>query len=339
MKLNLQDIKGITLGAVRVTQEDDGFHFFRFTEEQQALYKIRSEDFYNKTFCTSGVKFFFRTNSRFLKIKATVSTLPGSTRQFFAFDVFVNGQKIDSMNNYNDAETSEQFINAQLPMGEFKKEFSLGEGEKDVEVYLPWSVKAVVEEISLDDNAFVESIKPEKTLLCFGDSITQGYDALSPSCKYVTRLANFLDAQEYNKGIGGEYFFPELSGAMEEFVPDYITVAYGTNDWTGREGTLVRQTCSKFFANLTKSYPTSKIFVITPIWRKDYQQGTLFGEFHGMEKLIRELVEQYQNVKVVRGFELIPHDEKYFGDEILHPNNQGFEKYFENLLKEIESYL
>ena len=71
----------------------------------------------------------------------------------------------------------------------------------------------------------------KKRILCFGDSISQGYDALYPSNQYTPQLAKLLDAEEYNKAIGGEIFRPELALARDDFEPEYITVAYGTNDW------------------------------------------------------------------------------------------------------------
>ena len=45
----------------------------------------------------------------------------------------------------------------------------------------------------------------------------------------------------------------------EDFQPDLITVAYGTNDW--RHGTKARfeKECKGFFHNLRNSYPDTKI--------------------------------------------------------------------------------
>ena len=48
----------------------------------------------------------------------------------------------------------------------------------------------------------------------------------------TARLADALGAEEVNKAIGGECFFPELAATKEDFQPEYITVAYGTNDWS-----------------------------------------------------------------------------------------------------------
>ena len=42
MKLNIEQIRAISCGAVRVEETDFGVSFFRFTKEQEEMYKERS---------------------------------------------------------------------------------------------------------------------------------------------------------------------------------------------------------------------------------------------------------------------------------------------------------
>ena len=266
MNLNLSQIKEITLGAIRIEENESGFNFYRFTKEQEELYKNRSAEFYMKSFATSGVRMHFHTNSETLFLRTDV--IPGSSRSYFAFDVLVNGEKIDTLANFSDLELPSHYAYISYPIGEFSKEFQLGEGEKDVCIYFPWSAKATVKEITLDDNSFIKPIKPSKKILCFGDSITQGYDSLSPSKKYISRVANMLDAEEFNKAIGGEVFFPELAATKEDFEPDYITVAYGTNDWARGTREDFEKNCKEFFFNFIINYShISKINCVIIIYK------------------------------------------------------------------------
>ena len=334
MKLNLQTIQAITLGAVRVTQEEDGIHFYRFTSRQEELYKNRCDEFYLKSFATSGIQLSFQTDSQSLFLKVEVA--PGSSRRYFAFDVFVNGEKIDALDNYSDLDLPENYASIPASLGKFEKTFSLGSGSKTVCIYLPWSVQATIQEMRLDAGSVVTPVKPAKKLLCLGDSITQGYDALSPSNKYASRLARFLDAEEYNKAIGGEVFFPELVREKENFEPDYITVAYGTNDWNSSTESEFIQNCTAFFENLHANYPQTKTIVITPLWRKEKEEYRVFGEFANIEKRIRNTVQKYENMTVISGFDLVEPDAKWFGDLRLHPSDHGFQQYFENLVKYIQ---
>lgn len=334
MKLDLNKIREITLGANRVEEEQDGFHFYRFTPRQEALYKERSDDFYKKVFATSGIQLSFKTSSENLFIKANVFS--GSSRTYFSFDLFVNGEKVDTLNNFEDAELTGDYTTIPFPVGEVKKRFSLGKGEKSVALYFPWSAKTVLKEISLDDGASVLPIKPKHKLLCFGDSITQGYDAVYPSNKYVSLLAKRLDAEEHNKAIGGEIFFPGLAAEKENFEPDYITVAYGTNDWGRCIEQEFSENCKEFFVNLKANYPNAKIFVITPIWRKDYEQDRVFGKFEKVAKIIEDVAGGFENVTVIHGFSFVDHDEQFFADLRLHPNDKGFGQYFEALARQIK---
>lgn len=334
MKLNFEQIKKITMGAVSVEYENSMISLKRFTPEQEELYKATNQDFYNKTFSTAGIKFSFRTNSQSLFLK--LNTMPSSSRKYFSVDVFVNGKVIDFIDNFSDMELPQDYTKVEFPLGEFSKNFQLGEGEKTVCIHLPWSVKTLVEEISVDDNAFIEGIRPRKTLLAYGDSITHGYDALRPSNRYIAKLADLLCAEEVNKAIGGEQFFPELAKLKDEFVPDYITVAYGTNDWNCTDEETFKHNCRAFYTTLAQNYLDSKIFAITPIWRKEMTEYRKFGDFKKVELDIKSAVADLENITVISGFDFVPKKEEYFADLRLHPNDDGFEHYVANLYEKIK---
>lgn len=337
MDLCVSQIRQITIGAVRVEETENAIHFHRFTKQQEALYKKRSDDFYRKAFATSGIRMRFRTNSKTLFLRT--ETTAGSSRSYFAFDLFVNGVKIDTLDNFSGIDIPREYSTLKLPLGEYAKEFDLGIGDKEVCIYFPWSVKATVKKLVVDDGAYIEPTKPSKKMLCFGDSITQGYDALYPSNKYITRLANMLDAEEYNKAIGGEIFFPELASTKEDFEPDYILVAYGTNDWKSCTREAFTHNCKEFLYNLSNNYRNSKIFVLTPIWRKEMDEITVFGKFESVAEIIQKHAAAYDNISVIHGFDFVPQNENLFADLRLHPNDKGFEHYYENLSKRVKGIL
>ncbi len=337
MKLNLSQIKNISLGAVRIEETESGIQFYRFTKQQEALYKKRSDVLYGRTFTTSGVQIRFKTDSKRLFLEAEICS--GTGRTYFSFDVFVNGEKIDTLDNFSHERVPDDYTKASFPLGVYAKEFYLGDGEKEVCIYFPWSVNAVVKELILDDDSFIKSSKPSKKMLCFGDSITQGYDALHPCNKYISQLANMLDAEEYNKAIGAEIFFPELAAAKDDFSPDYITVAYGTNDWNRCSKEEFTCNCREFFRNLRQNYPSVKILAITPIWRKEMHEAKPFGDFEGLWEIIQKQAADFDNISVIQGLDLVPPDEKLYGDSRLHPNDRGFAVYFENLAKSIKDFL
>jgi hypothetical protein len=63
------------------------------------------------------------------------------------------------------------------------------------------------------------------------------------------------------------------------------------------------------------------------------------GSFSELTTVITEISNKYKNTFVIPGVDLIPHSEDLFGDLILHPNDKGFEYYYENLLCSIKKLL
>ena len=331
MNLSKSQIESITLGAAEILQTDAGLCFRRFTQEQMEMYAQRNKEYYLRARSASGIQLRFCTNSTKMLFSAVISR--GSSRSRFVLEVYVNGKRIGLIGNHENGSVPAAYDAIELPLGAFSKEFDLGEGEKEVCIYLPWSAMVELQELCLDDGAWFEPVKPGKKLLCFGDSITQGYDTLYPSAKYATQLAKLLDAEERNKGVGGEIYFPELAKTKEDYDPDYITVAYGSNDWNKSDLATFRSNCTQFFENLCENYPNARIYVITPIWRSDCETPHKVGEFALLEQVIRTVTAPYAHITVIPGFDLVAHDENYFADRRLHPNDEGFRCYFENLTK------
>lgn len=321
MNLTYEKIVSIAQGVAYVEQTEEGIQFHRFTKAQERGYE--NSEFYSKTYATAGVRLHFKTDSRLLHMK--VLTCMGSSRNIFAHDILVNGKYIGSLKN---------------PVGEccgvFEKTFALGEGTKDVCIHFPWSVCSILKEFHLDDGSFVEPVKKEKRIIIFGDSITQGYDAMNPMNRYAANLADFLEAEELNKAIGGEVFCPWLADLKDDIEPDYISVAYGTNHWHQSTPEQFRTLCEEFYGKLVANYPNAKVFSLTPIWRKDRTDITRFESFEEIGEIIADVVKKYDKVTCISGRNFIPEDETLFSDRYLHPNDEGFKYYSESVIKAIE---
>lgn len=325
MKLTRTQIQAITKGAERITEQDGAVSFFRFTQAEEELYKKRNQDFYQKSFATAGIRLEFFTDSRHLSLSVRVSS--GSSRKFFSHDVLVNGKLIGSLSS---RETN---------TGLFSDSFDLGLGEKQVCVYLPWSVASKILSLELDDGATLTPVKKSRKMLIYGDSITQGYDALRPPRAYAARLTDALDAEAFNKAIGGEVFCAPLAELAESRELDVITVAYGTNDFSRGDFERFEGHASAFYRTLAKKYPSAKIFAITPIWRADYEKDTGFGEFFRVRETISRIADTLDNVTVIDGFDFVPKNPSYFADLRLHPNDEGFDLYADALIREIQQHL
>ena len=334
MQLSFAQLESIATGAVSVIEEPMGVRFYRFTREQFTLYENRNEKFFQKSKTPSGIKLCFRTDSTSLYLRFLVEGHIGAS--FMAFDVFVDGEMIGSLNNFEGVQFPRNYLKTEFPIGEFSGSFQLGEGEKTVTVHLPWNGYPYLQELSLDDGATLIPVKPDKKLLALGDSITYGNAAMHPSDRYVARLCEALGAEEWNKGIGGEFFFPELATTRETFQPDYILVAYGTNDWRKHPRDVFFSDVKAFFENLEKTYPNIPKIVVTPIWRKNHDAQTDFSSMDEVREGIRLAAQVCTGVTIVDGLGLVPQDVEYFGDYGCHPNGRGFECFFQNLWAQIK---
>lgn len=336
MKLNFTEINDITQGAVRIAENDGVFKFYRFSEEQENLY-LKNPDLLRKTFSTAGIQMEFKTDGDSIYLK--VNTFEGTTRTYFSYDIFVNDKLIGCLKNFSDNERIFGNPTKHFPLGKFEKEFDLGVGEKVVRIVFPWSVVSEIEELRISGATFVEPVIKNKTIIMYGDSITHGYDALHPSQSYSVRLAHAINAQLYNKAIGGEFFCPKLAKLKDSFVPDYITVAYGTNDWNKSHKDHFINRCGEFFSELSKNYPSTKIFAISPIWRKNFEEKRDFVNFGEVEKIISDICTEFENIDFISGWDFVPHNEKYFADLELHPNDEGFGLYFDALYNVLKKKL
>ena len=333
MKLSYEDIKAATRGAEKVSFENGEFRFFRFNDKEIDFYK--TSEFYTKVFATSDVEIEFETDAKSIFFKG-YTEVAVSYRTWYAIEVFVNGERIGVIQNFEGQMTEEKLF-AEFPLGDFEKSFELGAGKKTVRIVFPQFAAVALTELELVGAELFSPVKPKKKMFFYGDSISQGYDTHFPSNKYTALTARALNVEGYNKAIGGEVFQPLLAAQKSELEPEYISVAYGTND-CGTDREVFLKNSREFYENLSKNYPNAKIFALSPIWRLNYAQPDRVGNFFDVEKQIKAIAESLPNVIFVAGFDFVPHDEKYFYDRHLHPSDEGFEIYSKNLVKAIKKY-
>lgn len=328
LKLKFEEINSLFHGISRVEYCEDRILPIRFTLEQQELYKSVSKDFYKKSFATAGVSLEFETDSESLAFAVTVN--PGSSRTFFTHSIFLNNKRIGELSGNIGKDKNV----------DFEGSFCLPSGMKKIRIVFPWSVASSVRHLEIDDNAGIFPVKKSRKILMFGDSITQGYDALLPENSYASLIAREFYAEVINKGIGGEKFFAELGKTKDDFEPDLITVAYGTNDWRHRAKADFEVSCKDFFAGLQSLYSDVKILAVTPIWRADCGEKTVMGvPFSYISDYIKGIANEIPNLYAVEGINLVPHNRSFYQTDGLHPIDNGFLCYFNNLRDMIVRYL
>ncbi len=327
MKLSLSQIRSITCGASRVEEAAGQIRFYRFTASQAEAYlRGGHTDLFCYTTAPAGVRLAFSTDSTTLSFHF-IRTLEASIRSFFSFDLYQNGQLTDHR-SYDCHAVIEETLS-----------FSLQPGEKEVELYLPWSTAISFDTFSLEDGASLQPLKRQGTLLTFGDSITQGYDATHASLSYVNRLGRLLNLDVINKGVAGDIFRADILTEAEEDPIDLITVAYGTNDWGGHTRSALTENARRFFCRLRQLYPKTKIYAISPIYRIDGEEEMAFAApCYEVDSAIRDACIGL-DISVINAWRFVPALPEFFWDRQLHPNDAGFAEYAMGIYQQIRSYI
>ncbi len=329
MKLTKEQIKAIALGALDVTETEGYIRFHRFTAEERTAVINPNLDY------PAGVQLICRTDGTSLVLSGRTISKTG-VRSYYTFDIYENGSRIGTITNLQDEDAVGSYATQTYPVGDFSASFPLGPGEKELRIVIPHSVLAEISELTITDAAYVLPVTRKKRLVAYGDSITQGYDALHPSNTYPMRLAEALGAELFNKGLGGVCFTPAMGAAPSGVQADAVLVAYGTNDWNHFDRDTFTASAAGFFENLVRQYGDTPIYAITPIWRGDHlEKVPPFGPFADLEEVIRTVCQPWPTVQIISGMPLVPHDAACFGDLYLHPNDTGFAAYAAHLLEKI----
>ncbi len=324
MDLNLSQLQAITMGALDIQEEADGFHFLRMMPLQTAAFGEAHEEFLLKCRATSGIRLDFYTDSPILALRWCNAKIT-SARSFCYFDVLVDG--VLTMHSGTPDCGSE-------PEGSFC--LTLPEGMHRVQIFLPTLTDVAISAVTLADGATVMPHRARRRILFLGDSITQGYDALFPSECYANRLARYYDAEILNQAIGGSCFNPAVLQPVGAF--DFVVVAYGTNDWSMKSPADFAPDAAAYLARLGLIYGKLPVFVVLPIWRADTHRTDTAGDFMACRALIGRLAAT-QGFTVLDDYDLLPHDTRLFSDGYLHPNDIGFALYAQRLCEMIDEKL
>lgn len=327
MILGKNELESITFGAVRFGENEGKLACCRFTEKQCEYYKVTDPDFVRKTSAGSCMRFDFSTDAESVSFECLMAQ--STSRPYCFIDAYADGVMI--------LHTGEIISE---PEKLFQIDFALPAGNHRITIYFPNLSAAYFGDMNLDGATFFEPHKPARRFLVFGDSITQGYDAMYPSLSYPNLISAALDAETVNQAIGGDVFGAGLIDEALPFSPELIIIAYGTNDWAkipSRE--KFSGGADAFFRRITEVYPDTKTVFISPIWRTELERVPpelrATPTFEEGRELLESVAGKYKNITVISGEKLVPHECGFYSDGHLHPNDLGFLIYAQKLLPEL----
>lgn len=205
-----------------------------------------------------------------------------------------------------------------------------------IRIMLPHIHKVKIIKIEGDMTFPVKEALPEKTLLCYGSSITHGAHAIPPEGTYASQCSYHLGYDLINLGSGG-------SAQMDEAVADHIA---SRNDWdiaTLEMGINVREwppekfheVVKRFVNKIVSSHPEKYIFCIDLFTNTiDFmEQSENALEFRG---ILQKIVKELNSSKVIHidGREILTNPAGLQTD-LTHPNDNGMVEMGRNLAEKI----
>jgi len=341
--------------SVWTEEDEEGFLYFRrFTPSQMQVYSD-NVIFCLMSRCSTGVYLLFQTTgnriSLVCKKTSVLNILPAVLRELGISRLIDMGKELkDNIQHYGKGriyieDSFDVFVDdvkvaePKPKSGRIRISFKNPRHKPvTVKIFFPIFAEIGIKEIRCNGETKAISSNKEK-MYCFGDSITQGFVAGSPSMSYTARLADALSLDALNQGVGSYYFSDEsLSGLEALTKPKLITVAYGTNDWTTMPDIdTVRLNVNRYFNRLYELFPDVPVFVITPIWRGDMEILRPSGSFEDVIKVIRDEASKYENISIIDGLEISSHKTEDYADGFLHPNKEGFRIMAEKILETIKT--
>ena len=309
-KLTNAEILSLSVGVIDFEESDKGLHLYKCLREQIAAYAAISETFGLWATRTTGVRLDFVTDSSFFSFKAVEGK---------KFELFINGVKDSQI---------------KLEIGEvFSKELDVSNGKNRLTLVFPNHESAVIADVTLDEGASYTRHEHTfgKKIMFIGDSITQGWNSASDSNCYAYQVSLRYDADSVIFGVGGACFDESIVASYDNYHPDVVIVAFGTND-VAKGVDVLKMNMRRFLDKLIPLYKNSKIIGISPIWCVDCKEP--FVDFCA---LIRDIYSEY-GIECIDGLPLVSHDTDCYDDN-WHPNDKGFIEYADNLIPILDDIL
>ena len=357
MKLVSEQMSDLVRNSLSHRTDEDGYvTWLRFSEAQLQFY-ARDSFFSLMSQCSSGVCVDFETTGHELTLDCRTADLNrkvlaqikgeltfGEILQKLGETVRkVNqaGSRLDIIQHF-DLYVDGHYTDA-VRLGDGPISFCLNNPEhnwRHVRIWLPLYKPLAISNIETDGElTAVPANRPR--LLALGDSITQGFVAGRPSFCYAAQLAELLDYDALNQGIGNITHDAAILTDWDQLpAPDLVTVAYGTNDWhSGKVLDEIKTSIQLFYRRLNEVFPDVPVVVLTPIWREDLETAQPCGTFADLIDAICQVASAYPQVHLVDGLAVSPHYAALYSDGWLHPNIGGFSYLAPRLYRAIKDWI
>ena len=292
-------------GYVEICEYDGYTYFYRFSEKQRLIYEGMSDWFGKMSRCSAGI--------RIEAEECGYIEFEYAAEEDFVFDMVHDNlcEHIGCRKNGN---------------------IKLNCHGENIKIFFPYDIPVGVRNV----NVCGKYPKKKPIVYCFGDSITQGYYSEYSSVTYPNILCRSMAVDTYNFGIGGMYFdVKALADISLLSVPEFVIVAYGTNDWKFETG--LKEKMPEMLRALAEKYVKNRIFVLLPSARDGENEIKRDGTLQTVREMIAAECAKYNNFVVLNSGNKI--DVKTQLQDGLHPNSIGMEIYGKCIAEDVKRFV
>ena len=331
--VNSEIFKNITLGAVRIEENDGWISFHRFGSDMEKSISERRSVIASRVTCTANIKLEFYTKGG--EVSFDFKVTPGTNREYYSIDIAVDdAYKYNISKNVSEDEDT------------FSYYIKESDEEKRVTIYFPSTACVKIKNLKLPSD-----FKPhqrKRKILVLGASGYQGYHPDHFQNTSMNIVADFYDADMINQGIGGERFNKENIERLD-FNPDIIIVGFGINDWVSgkfKNGEDARE----YLEKLTELYRDCPVFLVLPqemewlektrknddlLYKADNENSQTLQD---VRDILFEISKDFKNIITINSKNFTQNYPGFFFDDNVHFTDFGNTRFALSFIKELGKY-
>lgn len=294
--------------------------FTRFTEEELAYYSERSNSDFLRSHTLAGIFLECVTDAPEISFTYQMYREKGLYAFGSGFDIWEDG--VLAAVYAIDPECTDTVT---VSYTRKKKEPSR------IRIHFTGGSVVLLDKFCLGNAVSVE--KSAKTILFYGDSITQSAYVPAPSLSWPHLLSRWLDAEFINRGIGSMIFEAPSLPSAPDCTPDLLCIEYGCNDIAQiADNETALANALAWLEKICVLYPAVPKCCILPDFIP--REGVNKTYWERLGPYARELAAicSGMNIPTFSGRALIPEiSSLYYGDHI-HFNEAGSSLFAGNLL-------
>jgi len=301
--------------------------FSRFTQEQLDYYTHRSDGDFVRSHSPAGIYLECITDAQEISFSYRIYTAKGIYRSSSGIDIWeddVFAENIPLIVSHSEWQ--------QVRYRRRQKEASR------IRIWFPNGVVFLPKAFSLG-NAIPTS-KRSRQILFYGDSHTESAYIPTPSLSWFRYIAEYLDAEYLNRGIGSMVFEADSLPATPDVSLNSVFIEFGGND-VGKtpDNTVALNNAADWITRMCQLYPTAEKYCILPNFYCPGNQSddTFWKRLHDFCSQLKNYCSA-RRIHCISGSTLLPALPNLFEEDRVHFNTAGSAIVAANLICCLEKY-